>query len=621
MSKNTASVGEIAYLEVPTLPIDIQKSVDAQGVIYLKSNIPLEPCPETITERLRYWAKHTPDTVILAQRGSQGEWIKLTYAQVWEKVQHLAQFLLESDASIEKPIAILSGNGLEHGLLALAAMHVGIPYAPISPAYSLRSDKYEKLIHCISLLTPGLIFVDDKSVFQKALDATAPNIPVLTVTNGSTSDYSFQDALKTPVTEGVQNRNKQVGSKTIAKILFTSGSTGLPKGVINTHGNMTTNWQQITQTFPFFKDGGLKLMDWLPWNHTFGGNHNFGLALYNGGTLYIDEGNPTPDGILKTVKNLKDLAPTVYFNVPKGFEELIPFLKKDDELRELFFSRLKMFFYAGASMSQHVWNGLENLALETIGKKILIASGLGMTEASPSAMFNTRYGSTSGVLGVPVPGLEVKLIPDGDKLEARFKGNNLTPGYWKNPKATSTAFDEEGFYKTGDALKFIDEEDPNAGMVFDGRIAEDFKLSSGTWVNVGVLRAKLIAHADGVVRDVVITGHDRDYLGAILIPDVNRCKELIPDAKTNAMKLPEMMQCAELKEFLQNLLDAMAKKATGSSTKVKRAMFADFELSIDKGEITDKGSINQRSFLKHRNVIVERIYDQTLYPGILETKH
>ncbi|UWX53911.1 AMP-binding protein [Maribacter litopenaei] len=401
---------EMNYLEVPTIPIDIQKRVDENGVIYLKSNIPLESCPDRVTDSLRYWTQQTPDTVFLAQRGSDGEWLKMTYAEVWEKVQHLAQFLLECDVSEEKPIAILSGNGLEHGLLALAAMHVGIPYAPISPAYSLKSDKYEKLFHCISILTPGLIFVDDTSIFQGALEATAKHVPVLAVTNGSGSDLSFERALQTPVMDSVESRNQKVNAETIAKILFTSGSTGLPKGVINTHGNMNTNWQQITRTFPFFKDGGLKLMDWLPWNHTFGGNHNFGLTLYNGGTLYIDEGNPTPQGIAKTVKNLRDLAPTVYFNVPKGFEELIPFLKKDAELRKLFFSRLKMFFYAGASMSQHVWNGLENPALETTGKKILISSGLGMTEASPSAMFNTEIRKYFGSAGRSSPRIGGKVI-------------------------------------------------------------------------------------------------------------------------------------------------------------------------------------------------------------------
>jgi len=545
--------------------------------------------------------------------------VELTYKETWEQVQCVAQFLLESGASIEHPIAIFSGNSLEHGLLVLAAMHVGIPYAPISPAYSLKSTDYAKLHHCIKTLTPGLIFVQDEEEFGAAIQNVASTIPVLSVKNGNANSISFDRILKTKISAAVQDAYEKVDENTIAKILFTSGSTGLPKGVINTHGNMTANWQQITQTFPFFKDGGLQLMDWLPWNHTFGGNHNFGLTLYNGGSLYIDEGNPTPKGILTTIENLKNFAPTVYFNVPKGFEELIPFLEEDEDLRTLFFSRLKMFFYAGASMSQHVWNGLENLALETIGKKLLIASGLGMTEASPSAMFNTNYGSTSGMLGVPVPGLEVKLVPDGDKLEARFKGPNLTPGYWRNKEATTKAFDDEGYYKTGDALKFIDIDNPNAGMLFDGRIAEDFKLSSGTWVSVGVLRAKLIAASNGLIKDAVITGHDKDYLGAILFPDLNACEKLVGKASETNVK--SLVHSKLVSQELQLILNELGQKSTGSSTKIKRALFADFELSIDKGEITDKGSINQRAILSHRKAIVDKIYNESLLPGILETKN
>ncbi len=611
--------GNTTYLQIPTIAIDIKKRIDESGTSYLRSRIALEEYPHRITERLVQWASKIPDTVFLAKRDHNNDWVALTYKQTWKRVQHIAQFLLESRASIDHPIAILSCNSLEHALVALAAMHVGIPYAPISPAYSLKSTDYAKLHHCIKTLTPGLIFVQDEAQFGSAIQNVAPAIPILSVANGTANSISFDRILKTEVTAAVERAHQTVNQNTIAKILFTSGSTGLPKGVINTHGNMTANWQQITQTFPFFKDGGLQLMDWLPWNHTFGGNHNFGLTLYNGGSLYIDEGNPTPKGILTTVENLKNFAPTVYFNVPKGFEELIPFLKNDTELRTLFFSRLKMFFYAGASMSQHVWNSLENLALKTICKKILISSGLGMTEASPSAMFNTKYGSLSGMLGVPVPGLEIKLVPDGDKLEARFKGPNLTPGYWKNKEATSNSFDEEGFYKTGDALKFIDVDDPNAGMLFDGRIAEDFKLSTGTWVSVGVLRAKLIAASNGLIKDAVITGHDKDYLGAIVFPDLNACKKFAVATTENSVKA--LVSSIEVCQELQRILNLLGQKSTGSSTKIKRALFADFELSIDKGEITDKGSINQRAILSHRKAIVDKIYNESLLPGILETKN
>ncbi|MFM1879250.1 MAG: hypothetical protein RLZZ241_2116 [Bacteroidota bacterium] len=616
MATSTAS-----FLEIPTLPVDIAQRKDPSGFLYLQSNIPLEAGPEVTTERLQHWAREIPNTVFLAQRTPGGIWQTLTYQQTWEQVQHLGQFLLNAGLSEARPLAILSGNSLEHGVLALAAMHVGIPYAPISPAYCLRSAKFEKLTHCIDLLTPGLVFAAHGKFFGPALATLPSDIGVMTLTQVPEGACAFENALQTPVTDAVAKAHAQLHAGTIAKILFTSGSTGLPKGVINTHGNITTNWKQITQIFPFFKNGGLQLMDWLPWNHTFGGNHNFGLTLFNGGTLYIDAGNPTAEGIQTTVNNLKDLAPTVYFNVPKGFEELIPYLKKDEAFRTHFFSRLKMFFYAGANMSQKVWDDLEALAVQATGKKLLISSGLGMTEASPSAMFNTHLGSKPGALGVPVPGITLKLVPDGDKLEARFKGNNLTPGYWRNPEATAAAFDEEGYYKTGDAIQFLDPSNPNTGMWFDGRIAEDFKLSSGTWVNVGVLRAKLIAHGDGVVRDAVITGHDRDYLGAILIPEINRCRELLSGTPSANLPLEELVLAPEMQDFLQQHLDAWAQTSTGSSTKIKRALFAGFELNIDLGEITDKGSINQRMFLAHRKAWVDRLYTNPLTSGILETNH
>jgi feruloyl-CoA synthase len=614
------------FLKIRTIKIDITKEVNTDGSIILKSTVPLKNSPHRITQRLIHWAKKTPDKVFLGQRSplGAGGWRTLTYAETYQKVKSIARYLLHANVSPEKPLAILSENSIEHGLMALAALHIGIPYSSIAPAYSLKSTDFEKLKHTIKLLTPGLIFVQNGKDYEKALQAVAPNIEIISVNNPLSNHTHFSKLLRPPYEEStelvgnivVQSKFKDIKPNTVAKILFTSGSTGLPKGVINTHGNITTNWQQIIQTFPFMQEGGLTFIDWLPWNHTFGGNHNFGLTLFNGGTLYIDEGNPTPQGMKKTVENLHDIAPTMYCNVPKGFEELIPFLRANKTLRETFFSQLKLLFYAGAGMPQHVWDALEELAFETTGKRILISSGLGMTETSPSSMFNSHFGSFSGMLGTPVAGIELKLVPNGGKMEARFRGKNVMPGYWRNSEATAKAFDKEGYYCTGDALKFVDENNPNAGMIFDGRIAEDFKLDTGTWVSVGVLKAKLITAGQGLIQDAVITGHDRAFLAAIIFPNIDYCKKL--GGFNDETDLKTIVNTPSVLAALQTVLNTFATQSTGSSTLIKRAIFADFNLSIDKGEITDKGSINQRMILSNRVEVVERLYTNPMSLPVLE---
>ncbi len=598
---------ETSFLDIPILQPEIIKEETAEGIIYFRSKETLSQHPTRVSDRLVKWAKNTPENTFLGQRNKQGEWRRLNYRDALTKAKAIGQYLINKGASAERPLVILSTNSIEQGIVILAALYAGIPFSPISPAYSTKSTDFAKLKHCVSLLTPGLIFVQNGLAFAKPLAAVSDAVPVLVVDEPLEGQDSFEAALQTTITNGVLEAHQNITPDTVAKVLFTSGSTGLPKGVINTHGNITTNNQQTVETFPFMDNGGFHLIDWLPWNHTFGGNNNFGMALYCGGSLHIDNGNPTPKGIPETIRNLREIAPTIYYNVPKGFEELLPYLKEDKELCQFFFSRLKMFFYAGASMPQHVWDDLEQLAFDTIGKRVFIGTGLGMTEASPSAMFNTKFGTTPGMLGVPVPELEVKLVPDEDKMEARFRGKNLTPGYWRNKEATRKAFDEEGFYKTGDAVRIIDEGDPAKGMVFNGRIAENFKLISGTWVSVGILRAKLIAAGDGLIQDVVITGHDRTYLGAIVILEQNYCRILadLPESAT----IEEIARHVKVIETLQVVINELGANSTGSSTCIRKAIVMDAELSIDKGEVTDKGSINQRAILRCRPQVVAKLYD------------
>lgn len=607
------------YKQVPTIKVDIQKQEHADGSLLLYSTIPLEPYPYRLTERLKHWAHATADNVFIGQRHNTGQWNVLTYAETLQKVESLAQALLHKNVSAEHPVAILSGNSIEHALMALACLHIGIPYAAITPAYSLRSTDYSKLRHVIDLLTPGAIFVQDAKKYEKALEAVGNSAEIIVVTGetGNLPVTFFDKLLQTPVTTTVEKAFSAIQPQTIAKILFTSGSTGLPKGVINTHENISTNWQQITQTFPFLKEG-LELIDWLPWNHTFGGNHNFGLTVYNGGSLYLDDGNPTPQGMAITVANLRERKPTVYFSVPKGFEELLPYFERDKELAKDFFSHLKMIFYAGAGMPQHVWDAWEDLAVKTTGKKVLIATGLGCTESCPSALFSSEPGGFAGLLGIPVPGLQLKLVPCGGKLEARYRGKNVFPGYWRQPELTAKAFDQEGFYRTGDALRFADETDVNKGLLFDGRIAEDFKLNTGTWVNVGVLRAQLIAAGNGLIQDVVITGYDKDFIGAIVFPVIEKCKKIA--FAENSIPISEIILHPKVKETLQKILQDLAITSTGSATLVKRAVIADFMLSIDKGEVTDKGSVNQRIVIMNHPEVVAQLYAEPVGEDIIEVK-
>jgi feruloyl-CoA synthase len=580
------------------------------GTILMRSPEPLGPYPDKLTERIVYWAERAPGRIFMAQRDAKGEWRRLTYAGLLRNVRAIGQALLDRKLSAERPVAILSDNDLEHVQLALAAQYVGVPSAAISPAYALVSSDHAKLKHVLGLLKPGLVFANDGARYAAALNAAVPADVEIVVTVNPISGRAvtgFDALLTSQPSDAVERAHAAVTPDTVAKFLFTSGSTGMPKGVINTQRMLCSNQQMIVQSLPVFGEEPPVFIDWLPWNHTFGGNHNIGITLYNGGSLYIDDGKPVPALIERTVRNLREIAPTVYFNVPKGFEMLVPYLREDRALRETFFSNLKMIFFSGAALPQHVWTALEDLAVETIGVRIPIISGLGSTETAPFALCANWPVDRSGIIGLPVPGLELKLVPSGQKLEVRVRGPNITPGYWRMPEISAKSFDEEGYYKMGDAARFIDIEKPEKGLMFDGRISEDFKLTSGTWVSVGPLRGRFIAHFAPFVRDVVIAGHDRDELAGLVIVDLDNCRALCPDLPADA-GITQIVHDPRVRLRFAELLESFARQATGSSTRMERIVLLDEMPSLDVGEVTDKGSINQRAVLDHRAALVADLY-------------
>ncbi|MFY9687710.1 MAG: feruloyl-CoA synthase, partial [Pseudolabrys sp.] len=502
---------------------------------------------------------------------------------------------------------------IEHALLGLAATYVGIPYAPISPAYSLMSSDFGKLRMIVELLTPGLVFVNDGGPFARALYATVSDEVELVVARNPLGDRRttlFYDLLGAPDDASVDAAHEAVTPDTIVKFLFTSGSTGSPKAVINTHRMLCSNQAMLASGFAFVTDEPPVVVDWLPWSHTFGSNHNFNMVLTCGGSLYIDDGNPTPPGVPKTVRNLREIAPTIYFNVPKGYEALIAHFRSDEPLRRNFFSRLKVLFYAGAGLNQTTWDELTRLAVETTGERIIFLSSLGSTETSPLALACSWDFDRPGNIGVPTPGVELKLVPNEGKLEARLRGPHITPGYWRQSELTRDAFDEDGFYKIGDALKFVDPNDPGKGLLFDGRIAEDFKLSTGTWVSVGPLRARFIDHFAPYVRDVVFAGADRDFIAALIFPDIEACRKLgglDPDASTS-----DIVGAPVVRQKFAELLKKLAVLSQGSSTRIARVILMAELPSMDKSEMTDKGSINQRAVLRNRAPLVDEIYGTPL---------
>jgi len=553
-------------------PAEVRLEKRADGSMLLRSPQKLGPFARCVTEWLVQWSDRAPDRVFLAERVASGSWRKVTYRETYGAVRRIGQALLDRNLSAQSPAAILSDNSIDHALLALGAMHVGVPVAPISPAYSLMSKDFGKLKSIFELVKPGLVYAADPEKFAPALAAVgakSTSLAELLETNpGSTQEREFS----------------KVRPETVAKILFTSGSTGAPKGVINTHRMLCANQQMLAQAWPFVEDRPPVVVDWLPWNHTFGGNHNFNLVLRNGGTMYVDGGKPVPGLVEITARNLKEVAPTMYFNVPRGFDLLLPFLEQDAELRRNFFRELDVLFYAAAALPQNLWDRLKKLK-----PGVSMLSAWGSTETAPLATSVHWPMDRAGVIGLPVAGCELKLVPAAGKLEVRVRGPNVTPGYYKRDDLTRAAFDEEGFYRIGDAAKLADPQRPEKGIVFDGRVAEDFKLSTGTWVHVGALRIALIAAADSLIQDAVITGHDRDEVGALVF--------LGPAARD--VDVP-----SRLREVLRKLSGT-------SSTRIARLLVMGEPPSIDANEITDKGYMNQRAVLERRAALVEKLYSNS----------
>jgi feruloyl-CoA synthase len=584
----------------------------ADGSILLRSTTPLQPAARCVGDWLEHWAGQAPERIFLGERSNvDAPWTTVTYKDALRQVRGTGAWILSQGMSAERPLVILSDNSIEHALFALGAMHVGVPVASISPAYSLMSKDFDKLKSMITLLDPGAIYVSGLTAFAPALAAIKP-LHAAAIVSGDTDSadaISFRAIAATAETDAVAQAFAAVGPDTIAKFLFTSGSTGTPKAVVNTQRMLTSSQQAKAQTWSFLDNtqGDLVILDWLPWSHTFGANHNFNLVLRNGGTLYIDGGKPAPGLFATSLANLRGVMPTVYFNVPRGFDMLVAALREDEALRRRFFSEVKFAFYAGAALPQNLWDALEDLSVKTVGRAMPMVSAWGSTETSPLATDCHFQAERSGNIGVPIPGTELKLVRSGDKLEVRVRGPNVTPGYWKAPELTAKAFDDDGFYLIGDAVTFADPDRPERGLFFDGRVAEDFKLNSGTWVSVGTLRVAGIAALAPLAQDIVVTGHGGDHVRFLVFPNLAACRAHAGLADNAS--IDDVIGSEKTRTAIATGLARLKTQGGGSSTHATRALLLAEPASVDGGEITDKGYINQRAVLTRRAVSVVLLED------------
>ena len=597
-------------------PVSVERSERPDGAILLRSRYPLPEFDPSLANLFRRAVEKAPSHVYLAERAGN-DWRRITFEQARGKVDAIASALLERGLSAERPVMILSGGAIDHAMLTQACHAAGIPVAPISVAYSLMSSDLAKIKYITELLNPGLVYAADTGPFAKALAIAGTNAEIVASSNSANLENVtlFDQLAQTKPGAALEKAVAAITKDTLAKFLFTSGSTNLPKGVATTHGMLTANQEQIVGSWPYLQETPLVLCDWLPWNHTFGGSFCFNLPARLAGTMHIDGGKPAPGLIEQTVKNVTDVSPTTYFNVPAGYAMLLPFLERDDMLAKKFFARLQMIFYAGASLPQDLWDRLENLSVRITGARVPMATAWGTTETAPLSLMQHFFADGPGVIGVPCLGVETKLVPSGNKLEIRVRGPNVSRGYWKRDDQTETAFDEEGFYKSGDAVRFADPSDPDKGLIFDGRLAEDFKLTSGTWVQVGTLRVGVIAACSPVVQDMVICGEGREHVGVLVwLNPAGAAKIAGVEAST---PLPALASHEKVREHVAVALKKWNATQSGLSGKIARAILLPDAPSIDANEITDKGYINQRAALERRAPEIARLFAASPGPEVI----
>lgn len=582
--------------------VEVERRAD--GSILMRNPQPLEPYPRVITERFAEALSECPTRIFIGERDESGEWRTITYAEAEAKVRALGQALLDSGLSRDRPLAILSAGSVAHALMALAASHIGIPYCPVSPAYSLVAAGFEKLVHVIDVVRPGMVFVENYDDYAPAL-ARISNGRHLVVANRAAParTLSLAQLAETAPSTRVDEAHRAIAPDDTRSILFTSGTTGRPKGVITTHRMTTANQQMFLQTFPEFGREPPVVLSWLPWHHTSGANSILGAVLYNLGTLWIDNGKPV-DGppMQESIRNLQDIAPTAYFSAPSGFRLLAKALRDDRSLRRKFFSRLSFFFYSGSAMPETLAREMDAISEAEIGRHVPFYSCYGATETAPFALAVNWPGASGGLVGLPMQGVALKLAPlDGASvLEARLKGPSVTPGYWRDAEATVRAFDEEGYYRYGDALVPCDSQDLSKGLVFDGRIGENFKLATGTWVNVAGLRDRLMTATKGCLVDAVIAGEGRLDVGALVFPN--------PNFGGSAQSLRDEVRAA---------LRELAAGATGSSTFIARAVVLSAPPDVAAGEMTDKGAVSQKAVLRNRVHDIARLFAEPCHPDVI----